>query len=152
MPSPLYTHARSAAAALLALTPALGQPPEHALGAFLAASATEFRWNLPLLALVGLSQFPTLRASGGVGGLVRALALAPALWAGAGFAEVLGAQTSSEGGGLWGAPLHLLLAGALPVSLCLHAVTARAGRLPARPAPAFVFGVGAAALGSLGLL
>lgn len=150
MPSHLYLHTACVASLTLASALSPGQPPEHSLGAFLAANATEFRWNLSLLALVGLTQLAAAGFSCGIKGAARVLFLAPALWAGTGFAECTVAQTSADGGGLWGAPLHLCLAGILPACLCLYGSHTPARR--AQPRPALISGAGAVGLGGLGLL
>jgi hypothetical protein len=137
MPSPLHLHRTPAPAVLLAAALVLGQPPLQPLGAFLAANATEFRWNLPLLALVALARFAPTAPTPGIRPAAAAAALAPTLWVGSGAAEHVAAATAA-GGGLWGAPVHLLLAGILPVTLCLGVSRA--------------LGLGAVGLGALGLL
>lgn len=136
MPSPLHLYRTPTPTVLLAAALVLGQPPLQPLGAFLAANATEFRWNLPLLALVALAQFAPTTPTPGIRYAAAAAALIPALWVGSGAAEH--AAAAGVGGGLWGAPAHLLLAGILPVTLCLGVSRAS--------------GLGAVGLGALGLL
>jgi len=152
MPASAHPYIASAAGVLLAATSIPGQPPLHALGALVAANATEFRWNLPLLALIGLAQLAPVSAPQALRSALRLAGLAPVFWAAAGFGEYAAALSPQEGGGLWGAPLHLFLAGVMPVCLFLCASHRASVRGYVPPRPGLVLGAGAAGLGGLGLL
>jgi hypothetical protein len=114
MPASAHPYVTSVAGILLAAALTQCQPPLHALGALVAANATEFRWNLPLLALVGLAQLAPVSAPQALRSVLRSAGLVSALWVATGFAEYAAALSSEESGGLWGAPLHLFLAGVMP--------------------------------------
>ena len=114
MPASAHPYAASVAGTLLATALIQCQPPLHTLGAVVAANATEFRWNLPLLALVGLAQLAPVSAPQALRNALRSGGLALAFCVATGFAEYAAALSSEESGGLWGAPLHLFLAGVMP--------------------------------------
>ena len=100
MPASAHPYAASVAGTLLAAALVQCQPPLHALGALVAANATEFRWNLPLLALVALAQLAPVSAPRALRNALRSAGLALAFWAATGFAEYAAALPSEESGGL----------------------------------------------------
>ena len=130
---------------------ACAQPPTRPVATFIALNATDFRWNAPLywmalayalgdlLGHLTLAKAPTLASLGLLGYLV------------CGYAEQTASVSLSSDGLLWASPLHLLLAGTLPISLLTLSMFSGLLRFPVRK-PSSTRSLVALGLACLGLL